>query len=498
MKSAHARRPQITAAPIRFSQVLPGPEVLRKGGLIFLASAGVYCTFGHIFPPIPQDSQVSFWESVIAGSQDPYPLLYTMWPILVLVSASVQQGSLTASRILRRGALWAAVVSEATTGALLGCAAGVGAAAGSAITATGHGLDVSWSAFAHASSDSTGSQVLSAFASTNTPVLSALVIPVFAWAGALAAASAGLALASRASRLVHRVSAAALILLPPILFRTDFLPPVVNPASFLMPMQLSAHGLNIWIHPCIAFGIAAMAAVVGQSGQTAKNTFRILRTPRGAWFLTALLLASLLLLQASPEDTAAEAVFYGTSPAGVSFVHWAYGVIVWLGLVMVSLVRWSEWVLPRFSLVALRYGTSSRVVVRELLTDTARTLTSAFALIVLCAIGGAALGLAPASWADWIQAAVGGTAASMTTLMLALAAVWATSRVGSAALVLVAAGASTLPAVNPLWPAPSATGFLGAWEYPWAAATSAISFCTSSALLILTSKFRRLPEVDRR
>lgn len=495
MKSAHARRPQSTAAPIRFSQVLPGPEVLRKASLIFLASAGVYFVFGLVFPPIPTGARVSFWESVVAGSHDPYPLLYAVWPVLIIASATGQQSSMSPLRILRRGTVRAAVASEAVTGAFAGLAAGAGAAVGSAITATGNGLSLSWSSFATIPGDAAGSQVLSALALAETPVLSALLVPLFAWAGTLAAAAAGLAVACRVSLFAHRISVACLILLPPVLFRAEFLPPTVNPISFLLPIHPSANGLSVWIHPFIAFSIATLAVI--QAGAGIHTTLRVLRTPRSVWFLTALALAWMLLLLASPEDTAADALFYGTSPAGLSFVHWAYGVIVWLGLAMVSLVRWSGWVLPRFSLVALRHGTASRVLIRELVTDTARTLTSAFALIVLCAIAGAALGLAPASWADWIQAAVGGTAGSMTTLMLALAAVWATSRVGSAALVLVAAGASTLPAVNPLWPAPSATGFLGAWEYPWAAATSAISFCTSSALLILISKFRRLPEVDR-
>ena len=495
MNSAPPRHGQNTISSTRVSQALPSPEALRKASLIFLASAGVYFVFGLVFPPIPTDARVSFWESVVAGSHDPYPLLYAVWPVLIIASATGQQSSMSPLRILRRGTVRAAVASEAVTGAFAGLAAGAGAAVGSAITATGNGLSLSWSSFATMPGDAAGSQVLSAFALAETPVLSALLVPLFAWAGTLAAAAAGLAVAYRVSVFAHRISAACLILLPPVLFRAEFLPPTVNPISFLLPIHPAVNGLSVWIYPCIAFSIATLTVI--QAGAGIHTALRVLRTPRSVWFLTALALAWMLLLLASPEDTAADALFYGTSPAGLSFVHWAYGVIVWLGLAMVSLVRWSGWVLPRFSLVALRHGTASRVLIRELVTDTARTLVSASAFVLLCAASGMIYGLTPAVWTDWLAVVLGGTASSMATIMLALATVWATSRIGSAALVVVAAGASTLPAVNPLWPAPSATGFLGAWESPWTAGASAISFCSSAALLILISKFRPLPEADR-
>ncbi|UQN31523.1 hypothetical protein [Brachybacterium kimchii] len=492
----HRDRVRHRGAALRAARALPSASLSRNAGIFLLVSAAIYIAFGLTFSSVPEGSGATFWEAVIATSQDPYPLIYALWPALFIVCISSQAGSLSPLRLIRRGSMWVTALSEAIRGAAMGVAAGVGAILGSAIVSRGNGLQLAWSSFALSSDESSGSQVLAPFASAGVPALAALLVPVIAWSGALSALAAALSLVARASVTLQRVSSGLSILLPPVLFRVQPFGPVANPVSFLLPAHAIAQGIPLWAFPALAYAAAGLVVLGAYLAWRESGLLDFVRSARGIWAIAVAVLTVLLFLRAPSGATVAEAIFYGASSEGFSFPYWAYAVVVWQGLALVSLTRWSGWVLPRFSLVALRTGSAYRVIVREVFNDVKLMAVSTAALLLCCAAIGALIGLPPASWADWAKIGLGGVASSMVTMLLCLACVWVSGRIQAAAFALVIIVATTLPTLNPLWPWPAASGFLGAWTSVQVAGPAAGIALASVLLLLVLSKFGRLPEVD--
>lgn len=480
----------------RLTHALPSSTLLRNTGLVLLASAAIYIAFGLTFPPVPKDSGATYWEKVIATSQDPYPLIYALWPALFIACLSSQANALTPLRLIRRGSMWVTTLSEAIRGAAMGAAGGIGAILGSTIVSGGNGLQLTWSSFALASNESSGSQTLAPLASANIPILIALVMPVIAWSGSLCALTAALSLVTKVSIVAQRVSSGLLILLPPVFFRMQPLGPVANPVSFLLPAQAVANKVPIWVFPALAYTAAGLIAFGAYLAGRKSGLLDLARSPRGIWAITVAALTVLLFLRVPSEATVAQATFYGASTEGISLPYWAYSVIVWQGLALVSLTRWSSWVLPRFSLVALRSGSTSKILVREIVNDVKLMAISASILLLCCATLGALLGLPSASWTDWSKVWFGGLASSMTTMLLCLACVWMSGHIQAAAFALVIIVVTTLPALNPIWPWPAASGSLGAWTSTHLAGLAAGITLASLVFLLALAKLSRLPEVD--
>src|SRR5699024_3079172 len=427
------------------TRCLPPAGLLRLTVPTALAGFLVCGAWSILDRRVPDDA--SFWEAVIVRSQDPYLMIYLMWPALVVIALSSQRTALSDAHLVRRGSLACAAIAEAVRGGMVGVAAAAGMVlAGALVSLSALGFGGGLGAFSIRSVRGEGCPVLAAFATENVHPVAAPLIPL---------------LASRRLPGAVRVARSLSVSVPPILFRAPVQEGRLEAIALLLPSRTAAAGLSVW-SLLLAAGVVVIVGLCAARGVGSPQLLRELwRAPLVRWFTLALVLIALATLGSSPGSSVADSAFHGATPDGFSAIPWAITVICWQGLALVVLLRWSGWVLPRIPILALRHGSAAAVLVRELRRDVLTVLLAVPALLASGALISLLLGGSPPGWGMLGTLWGGGAASTLSTVLIALCATWITRRDTAAATVLVILTVSTLPLVNPVWPAPVASGGLG-------------------------------------
>ena len=479
------------------TRCLPPAGLLRLTVPTALAGFLVCGAWSILDRRVPDDA--SFWEAVIVRSQDPYLMIYLMWPALVVIALSSQRTALSEAHLVRRGSLACAAIAEAVRGGMVGVAAAAGMVlAGALVSLSALGSGGGWGAFTIRSVRGEGSPVLAAYATENVHPVTASLSPVLAIGLVVATLTTWSSLLSRRLAGAVRVAGALSVILPPILFRAPVQEGRLEAIALLLPFRTAAAGLSVW-SMLLAAGVVVIVGLCAARGVGSPQLLRELwRAPLVRWFTPALVLIALATLGSSPGSSVADSAFHGATPDGFSAIPWAITVICWQGLALVVLLRWSGWVLPRIPILALRHGSAAAVLVRELRRDVLTVLLAVPALLASGALIPPLLGGSPPGWGMLGTLWGGGAASTLSTVLIALCATWITRRDTAAATVLVILTVSTLPLVNPVWPAPVASGGLGAWQQPTTAALTASTVVVFGMLLLLLARlFPRFEIVAR-
>lgn len=477
------------SAPVH--TILPSRSRPRHLALVVVVSAAICAAYGMVSPAIPQDFPATSWERVVAQAQDPYLVIYLIWPVLLIAAVAPQSAVLVDASLLRRGALWRAVLAEAARGALLGAAVGTGLVMGAAVLAIGAPTSTDWGAAGRASVEGNGSSLLAAYVAARVAPMPAGVSPVLGLSGATAAVLALAAALGRRSRALTWALAFTGILSPPIVFRV--VPPttVLDPMAFLLPFRAVAAGMPWWMPALVAFGSACLIAAGSAWWMRASWARSAAWSPEAIWIACVLIMAMLLLARAPADATTVEALFFGASEDGTSLTYWAFSVVVWHGLAFLLLMHWSSWVMPRFPLLALRCGSAWRVVGR-CFRQHAALLAVYCAGTAVTAIGmGAVAGLQAGAVRAWILVLAGGAATTVSAVAIAISMVWILKRQVWSVVVLCVSVGMSLPPLNPLWPWPSGAGMWGAWGNSTVAGLCVIQ--APVALLLLLAVARKQP-----
>lgn len=475
--------------------VLPSHSRLSYLILASALSAATCAAYGVISPAIPREFPATLWERVVAQAQDPYLVIYLIWPVLLIVAFAPQSAVLSDASLLRRGALWRTVLSEAVRGGLLGAAVGAGLVAGAAVLGIGSPASSDWGAAGLASAEGNGSPLLAAYVGARIAPVAAGVSPVLSLSGATAALLALATVLCRKSRALTWALAFTLILSPPILFRV--VPPatVMDPMAFLVPVRAVAAGVQQWLPALVAFGFAGVLAAGSAWWLRASWVRSAVRSPEAVWVACVLIIAILLLARAPDDATTVEALFFGASVDGTSLTYWAFAVVVWQGLAFLLLMRWSSWVMPRFPLLALRYGSAWRVVGRSLRQHAAQVAMACIGIVAAAVVMGAVAGLSAGAVQDWIVVLAGGAATTLGTVTVALTMVWLLQRQVWSVVILSVSVALSLPPLNPLWPWPTGAGMWGAWGNGTVAALCILQVPIAFLVLLAVAWKKPRPEV---
>ena len=476
---------------------LPTAGLLRLTTPVAAAGFLVCGAWSFLAARVPVEA--TFWEALIVRSQDPYLLIYLVWPALVITALSSQRMALSDAHLVRRGSLARAAVAEAVRGCVVGAAAGGGMViAGALISLPAFGNGGGWGEFAMRSLHGEGSPVLAAYAAGDMNPVTASLSPVLTVGLAVGILTTWSTLFTRRRAGVVRVAAVLAVILPPILFRAPTQEGRPEAIALLLPFRAAAAGLSVW-SILLAAGIVVLAGLCAALGAGNSQLLRELRrSPLARWYGLVLALITLAMLSSSPGSTVAESALHGASPDGFSPIPWAITVICWQGLALVVLLRWSGWVLPRIPMLAVRHGSSTAVLMRELRRDVVTVLVAVPALLVSGVLVSLLLGGAPPGWGVLGMLWVGGAASTLSTVLIALCATWITRRDSAAAVALVLLVVSTLPLVNTVWPAPVAIGGLGGWRNPTTAVlTASMAIVYGLLLLLLARLFPRIEVAAR-
>lgn len=488
-------RPRVDRVPARpgLPRLVPSAAQWR---LVVLVALVVFMVNGvaALFEGGPP-GDATFWEATTVRSQNPYVLLYLVWPMLTIIVLSSQRGSLSDAHVVRRGSLSAAAAAEAVRGGAMGAAAGAGMLFGGMLLSLSWlGAGFSRAAFSERSMQGEGSPVLEAYGNGGVHPVVASFAPVIAMGLAVCCLTTASALAARRRPGLIRVIAALVIVLPPILFRAPSVEGRVAAVALLLPYRSAASGVPMWVVPSVTAAMVLVALTASMVLGRGRLVSTLWRSLVARWFVLALALVVMASFASTPGSSIAESALYGATPEGFSAIPWAVTLICWQGLGLVVLLRWSTWVLPRVPMLALRYGSAVGILARQARRDVVTVLIAVPALLGVSIVVSMLLGAAAPGGAEVLTLWVGGVASALSTVLLALIATWISRRDVAAAGVLVVLIVSTLPGLNPLWPVPIAIGGLGAWGRPGAAVTAAGLVVVYGVILFLCA--RLLPRME--
>ena len=243
------------------------------------------------------------------------------------------------------------------------------------------------------------------------PVLAAQVLYLTISGGFLGSAIALLALLSARH---YRLFVIVVALSMPVIFKAWPLPAASNPINALVTAHAVMTGLPLWAAPvaCL-FGIAVLGVLAfgmdRRSANRALSSTRVRIDRRWAWYwlIVGIGMLATAPLQ-DPELPLASQLLYGASTEGLSFVRWAFAVIVWGGLALVLMLRWSHTLTARLPYLLLRHGRATTLVARQSARDVVSGLSYVFLLLTMTAIFDAATGRPMLGWADALHLLIAG------------------------------------------------------------------------------------------
>ena len=469
---------------------------LVAGALTALAYRGQLLTAADI-------AQAPFgaWDVVLMTVQDPYVIAYFLWPVLTVVLGHSISLRARPAVLLRHGSRAAFVLDEAVRAVPVGAVLAIALTASSLVGTAGLGWQLMWSPLALAREDLVAS--LHAQATAGLAFIPVLAAQVLYLAVSAAFFATGVALLALTSTRHYRLFVIAAVLSMPVIFKAWPLPPASNPINALVTAHAVMTGLPLWAAPtaCVV-GIAVLGVLAfGMDRRPVHRAWPRMRIDRRwAWYW--LIIGSGILLMTplqDPELPLASQLLYGASTDGMSFLHWAFAVIVWGGLALVLMLRWSHTLTTRLPYLLLRHGRATTLVTRETARDIASGLVSAIALLAVTTALDALTGRPTLDRADALHLLLAGPLVAASIASAGVIAGWLAHSVTPMTLTLVACTILTVPALNPAWPWPTALAFLGA-RPPEAAPNLLILYAgaTLAALLIILTLLarRQAPSFD--
>jgi hypothetical protein len=433
------------------------------------------------------------WDVVLMTTQDPYIVAYFLWPVLTIVLGHSISLRARAAVLLRHGSRAAFVLDEAVRAVPVGAVLAMLLTGSSLVGTSGLGWELTWSPLALAREDLVESLHAQATAGLAfIPVLAAQVLYLTISGGFLGSAIALLALLSARH---YRLFVIVVALSMPVIFKAWPLPAASNPINALVTAHAVMTGLPLWAAPvaCL-FGIAVLGVLAfgmdRRSANRALSSTRVRIDRRWAWYwlIVGIGMLATAPLQ-DPELPLASQLLYGASTEGLSFVRWAFAVIVWGGLALVLMLRWSHTLTARLPYLLLRHGRATTLVARQSARDVVSGLSYVFLLLTMTAIFDAATGRPMLGWADALHLLIAGPLVAASIASAGVIVGWLAHGVAPMTVTLVACTILTVPALNPAWPWPMALAFLGG-RPPEALPTLPI-FCAGAtfAALLLTLTF---------
>ena len=323
------------------------------------------------------------WDVVLMTTQDPYIVAYFLCPVLTIVLGHSISLRARAAVLLRHGSRAAFVLDEAVRAVPVGAVLAMLLTGSSLVGTSGLGWELTWSPLALAREDLVESLHAQATAGLAfIPVLAAQVLYLTISGGFLGSAIALLALLSARH---YRLFVIVVALSMPVIFKAWPLPAASNPINALVTAHAVMTGLPLWAAPvaCL-FGIAVLGVLAfgmdRRSANRALSSTRVRIDRRWAWYwlIVGIGMLATAPLQ-DPELPLASQLLYGASTEGLSFVRWAFAVIVWGGLALVLMLRWSHTLTARLPYLLLRIA--SVIARSDALATRARSPRSSAAVL---------------------------------------------------------------------------------------------------------------------
>lgn len=442
---------------------------------------------------------ISLWERELAFGQDPYYFRYFQWPLLIILllrQCAFVANPLALSRFgSKRHGLLALWMRGAGIAALLGASKLLGVLA----TSSGYTWRMSWTPEVLSVQPATVWQgILQPYASRHLSPVACIAYGIAFEVGLAGLAATLLGALIVNTRVKPWIPGVGVGFVPLVLVHVWRFPQWSNPDVALAPFSgVEAFGA-LWCVP-LFFAVATILTI-GVSGSSvlvrARKAFA--RTGSfGYWCIATVGVATLMSFLRPDGADLFMYLTYGSARDEFSFTAWFMYMVLVFGASYAALVRFAGETAPAASLVAIRTGDPWKLFTRTI----GGSLVTAIAALslVLVLLGGVSSSMAhhPTELLPALQVWLGSIVTVVVTTLLSMAAAWRFGSMAVAAITLVVCAALTLPWLNPLWPAPFALGFYGAFP---ATAGAIIVTATVGVASVVFLRFvqsnTRIPQFD--
>lgn len=407
-------------------------------------------------------SSFGAWDVVLLSVQDPYIVSYFLWPLLTVIVAYRISRSAHPAMLLRHGSHTKYLLSETIHAMTVGVVLTLGSVVSSLTGTSGLDWEPSWSQIALGGNEVLPSLYIQAAKGLAiVPVLITQIFYVMLTSGLLAA---GLSILILSARTYFRVLVIAISVSMPVIFKAWPFAQETNPIGLLVTSHALVGGFELWAAPLIDVLILLAFLTVAYMHDRNINVLIIAHKVERRWPLYVIILIAsfLLMVPVLDRDTSfGQQILVGASKDSFVFISWAFSVILWMGLVFVQLLRWSTVLTERLPYLVLRYGRSGRLILRETLRDVATSCVFVCVLLVVISCVDAATGRPHLALADVLHLLVVGPSMTTSIIWFSVIVSLLAGSVVPMTVSLVGGVVLSIPIINPLWPWPSATVFLG-------------------------------------